>query len=102
MNKTKRINLIIFAVYIVGAQWYFTILSTHHALHNMPATCPVCALVNQFDNSAISETATISVGSIQLYLTLPSELSVLVYRFVSYDSRAPPSQIIKSHIYLGT
>jgi hypothetical protein len=91
MTKTKRIHLIAFAIFIVWAQWYFTILSTQHALHNMPATCPVCTLVNQLDHSVVPEFVITPVVITQLFLVLPTQYVIPVSRIVSYDSRAPPA-----------
>ena len=90
--KIRKINLIVFVLFFVVVQGYFIILSTQHALHNMPATCPVCALVNQFDSSPVNATVSIPVVIARLYFTLPVKFVAPVFRFVYYDSRAPPKK----------
>lgn len=88
INTKPRI--IFLAAFLLCTQWYFTILSTQHALHNMSFKCPVCATVNMYGASAISEAPIINsefnfvlVANVARYFYYLSSLK-------AYLSRAPP------------
>ena len=90
MKIITKSRILLLAAYLIFSQWYFVALSTQHALHNMPPQCPVCAMVNSFDDVLFSENALVLFAAeheiIYVFVT-----NLLVSSYLhAYWSRAPP------------
>lgn len=49
-------RVILFALIFLAMQVYALYMSTTHVLHGMPPMCQLCATVEKYDNSVVSET----------------------------------------------
>jgi len=78
------------AAFLMLTQWYFTILSTQHALHNMSLKCPICATVNMYHASAVSEINSLHVDSGYVLVSATTQYFYYLSPLKAYLSRAPP------------
>jgi hypothetical protein len=90
MTKIAKARIIFLVTFLVCTQWYFTMLSTQHALHNMTFKCPVCMAVNLYSAAAISELQSTYLGtSFDFVVTAVEKFYFRSFVHV-YLSRAPP------------
>lgn len=92
MTIKYKHRIILLAVFVLCAQWYLGILSTRHALHNMPLNCPICALTSHYDDVAVNQVQqTLAVPAVEhtpVFFS-PYQITSLAK---AYLSRAPPRQ----------
>lgn len=89
MPGSAKSRIVFFSAFFLLAQMYFVVLSTHHAFMDMPATCPVCAMVNQYDDVITAATVELSVNSFSQFVE--EQLPDFEPLFnSSFQPRAPP------------
>ena len=90
MSENNNIRIVFLATIFLMAQLFFTVLSTHHALMDMPPTCPVCAVAGDYENAVIPVAIEIPAGDTgHVFL---AHISISTPRFKSaFQPRAPPS-----------
>lgn len=90
MLVNKKSKIVFFAVLFLMAQLYFIVLSTNHALMNMPLTCPICTLASDYNN-AITPTVYNLDSGLVFYSSFEHQSTFKPNLTLSFLSRAPPS-----------